>query len=190
MNSKKLKVILNFGVILTLVLVLISSFSACSGHTYTVFKSISPPLFSFEYTSSYMVIEQAHTDSEPVAIEVHKKVSGTKFLDYPIIGITAIEREKDTISDEVMEKHLSNFAKLTNISDFQILERNNISISGENAEFVKYSYHGNSGTGMGEYVVFNSNDLIWTFEAVYDSNESNELDILFDRLVQTFKIVE
>ena len=77
---------------------------------------------------------------------------------------------------------------MTSISNFKVLERNSIYVSGNNAEYAKYSYLGDTRTDMGKYVLLDSNGLIWTLNAVYSIDESSELDP-FLITIKTFQIL-
>jgi hypothetical protein len=192
MGNKKQEVgISGFWTILLLFFVLLSSIIGCSRQMYLTFKSNTPPLFSFEYPSFYRV-SVGGTMRGGIDLQIVRNVSGAKFLRYPIIGVLIDPSEQLSATDvkSAIERHISNFEEMSGVSAFYILERNMVSISGINADYVKYSILQDTVAGMGKYVLFYNDGRIWTFQAYYEPDESIELDQLFDHILQTLKILE
>lgn len=148
------------------------------------------PQISFEYPINYGIVTES-TNTSNLYIEIHKN----RYL-YPSIYIKAESANDKTVSDikTIAEQNYGPLSTSSNITDFKIQNRETKFINEIQAEYVSYTftYHENNELSLqtGKITVMIDRELIWIILGVSEMKDSDEFEVVYNRILETFKILD
>jgi hypothetical protein len=189
------KITLILIIILIFTLPLLAGANCSSGYRHFTWKK-EPAYFTFEYPVGYRIDEIDDEDPDFVTIWMNKP-RGRELIN--VILSIDFYQSIDT-ADEELGICLSGIEKI--YPDTQVLERSTISVAGEQAEQVFYSftfplYYGEGRfyepaliPEIGRLVVFKKDDVIWVVEIDSEEHLADAVEVDLDHILQTFEILD
>ena len=178
---------------IALILILLFSITACSGVTevtyYSFMSQEGDPLFSFRYPSNYSIGYEPFS-SNSVLVEMRGRkyslpmihVDADRFSEWEEMGLDS--------PGAILEDHLQGMSSIKGVTHFKILDQSIVRVSGIESQYATYSYSQESDEAGGKYIVFNSDGFTWIINAVYGEQEKEEMDEVFERLLDSFKFLD
>jgi hypothetical protein len=158
--------------------------------TYTAAKGLAR--FSFEYPADYKVMSFETNPESSVLTLTGPAVKGTPYT----AALTVTIRTTDSYIPDAESAFLMTLLDAKNEQDFKLLEQSYVQVAGIQAQLLRFSVRNPTSAGATENrtdvfseAYFDYHDFVWNIETISDSSTAGTDKAVFDRILQTFKIL-
>ena len=182
--------------------------TGCAGPTNSAYREFTLRMgsthFSFEYPASY---QKPHVDwtalPQLTSVTILHVIGngGESSIDSHIGIYLMYSKYYSTDAKALLESDLAEYENGSYVSDFKLLDRSQISVSGIQGEQFSYSHtwypdalspksSGNPYPMLGRIIYFYSDGVIWELSVDSPLSTAEQAKIDFDHILQTFKILD